>query len=71
MMKSPMAELGIYEGLPELIHERRGSTDRRENRLRQSTTMASLMKRLSDRWPWHIITLEDPIEYRIQGTRGW
>lgn len=67
----PMAELGIYEGLPELIHERRGiNLIAGKTSSGKSTTMASLMKQLSDRWPWHIITLEDPIEYRIQGTVG-
>lgn len=41
----------------------------------KSTTLAYLVRRASARLPWHIVTLEDPIEYLIPsgpmaGTRG-
>ncbi|MFN3202672.1 MAG: type IV pilus twitching motility protein PilT [Bradymonadia bacterium] len=36
----------------------------------KSTTLAALVEHINQRYPKHIITLEDPIEYRFKGKRS-
>lgn len=36
----------------------------------KSTTLAALLQYLGDRYPWHILTYEDPIEYVIAPKKG-
>ena len=62
----PLASLGVDEALPGHIQARRGlSLVVGKTGSGKSTTMAGILTRLLERWPWHIITLEDPMEYRL------
>ncbi len=67
----PLEGLGVDPRLPGYIHDNRGvSLVVGKTGSGKSTTMAGIITALLKEWPWHIITLEDPIEYRLAPGRG-
>lgn len=67
----PLEKLGVDPRLPGFIHEQRGlSLVVGKTGSGKSTTMAGIITSLLNTWPWHIITLEDPIEYRLDSGKG-
>lgn len=64
-------KLGVNLSLPGFIHENRGiSLVVGKTGSGKSTTMAGIITGLLSKWPWHIITLEDPMEYRLASGKG-